>query len=420
MTIPEGHARLAPSAASRWMRCPGSVPFVEGLNLPSDDNEYTREGTAAHELAEICLLMGVDTDHPELPATAENGVPFTEDMREHVGKYLEYVRNVFAAPGSRGEVEQRVDMRADVPDCWGTADTLGVVPLPDGTFELVVIDLKYGRGVRVDAEDNPQLNLYGLGGYRKLQGARATPRVVSRIRTAVHQPRLDHVSEDTLTPDELEEFARHANRAAYWVAQADAAVAQGESLRSFLHPSDEACRWCPAKAVCPELRAKIEAEVGADFDALEPEVVKPTEATPTDQLGRHLAMVPLIEAWAKAVRAEVERRLLDAVPVPGWKLVRGRLGPRQWADDEAVAQYLRKTVRLPIDEAYELKLISPTAAERLAKAGKLGARQWERLQAHITRVEGQPSVAPESDEREPFVVVKPSVDDFADESISTT
>jgi hypothetical protein len=191
-------------------------------------------------------------------------------------------------------------------------------------------------------------------------------------------------------------------------------------LRSFLHASDEACRWCPAKAVCPELRSKIEAEVGADFDALEPEIVKPTEDTPTDQLGRHLAMVPLIEGWAKAVRAEVERRLLDAVPVPGWKLVRGRLGPRQWSDDEAVAQYLRKTVRLPIDEAYDLKLISPTAAERLAKAGKLGARQWEKLQNHITRVEGPPSVAPESDEREPFVVVKPSVDDFADESTSTT
>jgi len=137
-------------------------------------------------------------------------------------------------------------------------------------------------------------------------------------------------------------------------------------------------------------------------------------------LGRHLALVPLIEAWAKAVRAEVERRLLDSTPVAGWKLVRGRLGPRQWSDDEAVAQYLRKTVRLPIDEAYDLKLISPTSAERLFKAGKLGSRQWERLQAHVTRVEGQPSVAPESDEREAFVVVKPSADDFVDESPSTT
>jgi hypothetical protein len=127
-----------------------------------------------------------------------------------------------------------------------------------------------------------------------------------------------------------------------------------------------------------------------------------------------------VEAWAKAVRAEVERRLLDAIPVPGWKLVRGRLGPRQWSDDGAVAQYLRKTVRLPIDEAYDLKLISPTSAEKLFKAGKLGARQWERLQPHITRVEGQPSVAPESDEREPFVVAKPSADDFADESTPTT
>ena len=417
MSVPDGHARLAPSAASRWMRCPGSVPFVESLNLPSDDNEYTREGTAAHELAEICLLMGADADNPELPATAENDVPFTDDMREHVGKYLDFVRGIFAAPDSCAEVEQRVDMRNDVPDCWGTADTLGTIPRLDiDTYELVVIDLKYGRGVRVDAQTNYQLNLYALGGYRKLQDRY----LINRIRTIVHQPRLDHVSEDTFTSGKLERFAVDAREAARRVALADAAAARGESLQPFLYPSDEACRWCPAKAVCPELRAKIEAEVGADFDALEPGVVKPTEATPTDQLGRHLAMVPLIEAWAKAVRAEVERRLLDAVPVPGWKLVRGRLGPRQWSDDEAVAQYLRKTVRLPIDEAYDLKLISPTAAERLAKAGKLGARQWERLQAHITRVEGQPSVAPESDEREPFVVVKPSVNDFADESTSTT
>jgi len=418
VSIPNGHARLAPSAASRWMRCPGSVPFVESLNLPSDDNEFTREGTAAHELGEICLLMGVDPDHPDLPTAAENGVPFTDDMREHVGTYVDYVRRVFAAPGSRAEVEQRVDMRAVVPECWGTADVIGLAPLPEGDTELVVIDLKYGRGVRVNAQGNEQLRLYAVGAYFARLG-----HDIQKIRTTVHQPRLDHVDNEVLTPTELVEFSNLATAAAEQVRLATAAQKQGQSLRPWLHASDEACRWCPAKAVCPELRSKIEAEVGADFDALDPRdatLALPDERTPIGMLGRHLALVPLIEAWAKAVRAEVERRLLDSTPVAGWKLVRGRLGPRQWSDDEAVAQYLRKTVRLPIDEAYDLKLISPTSAERLFKAGKLGSRQWERLQAHVTRVEGQPSVAPESDEREAFVVVKPSADDFVDESPSTT
>jgi hypothetical protein len=412
------HARLAPSAASRWMRCPGSVPFVESLNLPSDDNDFTREGTGAHELGELCLLMGVDPDHQDLPTAAENGVPFDADMREHVGKYVDFVRATFGAPGAHAEVEQWLDMSAAVPHCSGTADVLGTLPSPDGGVELVVVDLKYGRGVRVDAEGNPQLRLYALGGFLKL----VEQHRISSVRTIVHQPRLDHVSEETMTPADLEEFAQAARKAALRVEMADAAATEGsDALRPWLKPSDEACCWCPAKAVCPELRAKIEAEVGLDFDVVDPkapglEAAFPGKGTSTDRLGRDLALVPLIEAWTKAVRVEVVRRLLTGTPVTGWKLVRGRLGPRQWVDDEAVAQYLRKTVRLPIDETYDLKLISPTSAEKLFNAGKLGSRQWERLQPHITRVEGQPSVAPESDERDPFVVVKPSADDFVDES----
>jgi hypothetical protein len=296
-----------------------------------------------------------------------------------------------------------------------------VRPIPEsaGQYELAVIDLKYGRGVRVDAEDNPQLLLYAVGAHQQL----SLVYDIARIRVVVHQPRLDHVDEDVITPAELDAFAALANLAAERVEEARAATKTmplEEWDEAYLQPSEDACRWCRAAPKCTKLAAHVAETVGLDFDVETPEVELPWAGTPAEFLGKLMKALPLIENWARAVRAETERRLLGGESVQGYKLVQGRLGPRQWTDEIAVEEYLRKTVRLKVEDAYDLKLISPTSAEKLRKAGTLGERQWTRLQAHITRVEGQPSVAPESDKREAFVVTRPSVDDFADETPAAT
>lgn len=128
----------------------------------------------------------------------------------------------------------------------------------------------------------------------------------------------------------------------------------------------------------------------------------------------HLAVcmeaIGIVEGWAKAIRAEVERRLLAGVPIPGFKLVQGKQGNRAWADP-VEAEKLLKSFRLKINEMFDLSLISPTTAESLANTEVIGKKQWAKAQALITRSEGKPSVAPASDKR-PAIVKIAVADDF--------
>jgi hypothetical protein len=101
------------------------------------------------------------------------------------------------------------------------------------------------------------------------------------------------------------------------------------------------------------------------------------------------------------------------MPVPGWKLVPGKRGARQWSSPQAAEELLRKTFRLTIEQAYDLKLISPTSAEKLKKSGVIGDRQWSRVQDLITQSDGKPHVAPASDPR-PALEIVPVVAEFAD------
>jgi len=143
-----------------------------------------------------------------------------------------------------------------------------------------------------------------------------------------------------------------------------------------------------------------------DFDAVVPETAD------QDDLARVMANANLIEGWIKAVRAEVERRLLAGEPVKGYKLVQGKRGNRMWANPED-AEAALKAMRIKHDQMYDYKLASPTSIEKLAKAEEIGPRQWVKIQALITQSEGQPSVAPESDKR-PALVTSAAASDFDD------
>jgi len=132
-------------------------------------------------------------------------------------------------------------------------------------------------------------------------------------------------------------------------------------------------------------------------------------------LAATLSKVDLIEDWCSAVRAEAHRRLTAGEPVPGYKLVQGKRGNRAWADPDAAEAQL-KAMRLKVEEMYDLKLITPPSAEKLAKAKVIGPRQWPKLQDLITQSEGKPHVAPDSDPR-PALTVTPVVDDFTDVTV---
>lgn len=365
------HAILGPSKAHRWMRCPGSIAFE--ASIPDTPSAYAEEGTQAHEMA-AWILQGM--------------TPFTDDvdMLEHVSVYVDYVRR--EAEGHQLLVEQIVDYSdvIDVEDSFGTSDA---VILAGDTIK--VIDLKYGMGVRVDATENEQLQLYALGALEVfgLVGDFKT------VKMAIVQPRLDHISEWEISVEDLRAFGSEALGCAKIAARFIDSVVSVDAL----HPGPKQCRFCKAKAICPALLAEVQDAVGADFDNLDADDIKtaPMGMGP-NHLGQALAAVPLIEDWCKAVRAKAEAELLAGREVAGFKLVQGRNGARKWGNEKEAEATLKK-MKLKVEEMYDLKLITPPAAEKLAKAGVIGPRQWPALQGLITQKPGPPSVAPVTDKR---------------------
>jgi hypothetical protein len=299
-------------------------------------------------------------------------------------------------------------------EAWGTADVI----VCRGT-EVIVVDFKYGMGVEVDAERNPQMSLYGLGALQAYHGLVAD---FETVRMAISQPRIKRApSEWDCSVEELETWGRSTARSAVntcinAMETVDAQVWE----ETFLRPTEKSCKFCRAKATCPALRDEVTFNVASitgatadEFpDVIEQQVERPTSESDEAWLAACLSKVDLIEDWCKAIRAETERRLLAGDNVPGFKLVQGKRGARQWTDAK-VAEETLKTMRVKLEDMYDFKLISPTTADKLAKAGTIGPRQWPKLQSLITQSEGKPHVAPATDSR-PALVVTPVVDDFTD------
>jgi len=252
---------------------------------------------------------------------------------------------------------------------------------------LIVLDAKFGRGVAVDAQDNMQLAIYALAALEQF-GIAYDFEVVTM---GIIQPRLDSITTWTVPVNELIAIG-------HVISQAAADTVGSTEL--VVDPS--ACRWCKAKATCPALTS----EVMTAFEYVVPEVAD------TDILGEIMGKADLIEGWVKSIRAEVERRLLAGTSVAGYKLVQGKRGNRKWAD-EVEAEETLKAMRVKHDQMYNYTVISPVSAEKLAKSGDIGPRQWTKLQESITQSEGKPSVAPQSDKR-PQLAVSSDTSDFND------
>lgn len=423
------HAQLSPSSGHRWLYCPGSIA-LEALHADKS-SDFADEGSAAHFLASECLEQEYDAgdymnwkilvyqggtcwfQDDQTPPEGASLFTVDEDMAGHVQKYLDYVR----ALGGERMVEQRLPISGITgeADAFGTSDV--VVLAGD---ELIIVDLKYGRGVKVDAERNEQLAIYALAALAEFEFLGD----FKRVRLVIVQPRLDHISEWDMPIAKqgegvsLTAFAEHikprAAKALQFVGKPAADV-----HNSDLEPGEKQCRFCKAKATCPALTQHVLSTVADDFvDITEPVAPQLEHAAERNvdnsTLGNLLGAVDLIEGWCKAIRAKVETELLAGRPVPGYKLVEGRKGARRWSNDAEVESTM-KAMRLKLEEMYDLSLISPTSAEKLHKAGTIGPRQWPKLQSLISQSEGKPSVAPESDKR-PALVIQASVDEFADVS----
>lgn len=442
------HAKHSPSGAHRRFVCHGSLTLESAF--PNKGSAYSDDGTAKHYIASVCLEKGIEAAEyigTNVPIR-ENGqfvrtVEFTPERAEPTQQYIDYVRSVVG--DDLWWVEQQVEFGQyiDVPDQFGTADVILLREYWDDeaqavAYELVVIDAKFGhRPVAVEA--NPQLLYYALGSYDRFELSHN----VKRVRLVIYQPENGGESEWTCDVPYLLAFAnlarshetsvRVAHQEYEAIQRADPErreIRLVEWNKTFLNndPNDEDCAFCRAMSTCPAVRAKLEREVGASFEAIDENQDVPHQPSDyktvigeeglvdvpvflNEDLGRLMRVAPLIEDWATAVRAETERRLLEVKNDPavceefGFGLELGRQGHRKWTETKAAEQAF-KTFRLKVEEMYDFKLISPTRAEELATQKRnrksepigpepvIGPTQWKKLQKLIRRAEPKPSVKP--------------------------
>jgi hypothetical protein len=329
----------------------------------------------------------------------------TQDMADYVDDYVRLVREL--AQGKMLLVERRVPI-SHLTGETGATGTSDVVIVDTTGRNLTVVDLKYGMGVRVEAQENPQLMMYALGALHDYD-------VLGDFETVsmyIHMPRLNFVSEYHLSVPELLSAGEDIRRGAELCREAE--EAEEEDLAEFLEPGEKQCRFCKAKATCRALRADMTDVVGGEaactideFAEFLPEIVD--SQTGDNYLPIAMSKVALVEDWCKAVRAEVERRLFAGQKVDGYKLVEGKRGNRKW-ENEAEVEALLKSFRMRQDEMYDLSLISPTKAEKVFKQNP---KRWAKVTDLITQSVGKPSVALATDKR-PEMVIQPVSDDFSD------
>lgn len=393
-----GHAELAPSAAHRWIRCPGSVPMSKGIG--DTGSSYAAEGTWAHKLAEVRLEGRETLTEGEIAdLVGLTGETYdTAAMDEPVRYYVDYVKSL----GGDLFTEQRLSL-TEITGEEGARGTADAVILRGS--ELVIADLKFGQGVKVDAVENPQLTIYAGAAVRTF--APMMDEELAQIRLIIIQPRLDHVSEWTLTPAELEARLDAISKAA---AEARRELAAEDTAEWHLCPGLPQCRFCPARGRCRELARFALTAAGL------PEMKSAVPKLDTSMIGETLGKLDLIQSWIDGMRQVAEEELLKGRQIPGWKLVAGRAGPRKWGDKVAADRVLAEK-GVPDSLRFVRELISPTQAEKLVKAGQITEEQWQAVQGEITRSEPKPAVVPEDDPREPWTPL--TATDYPDESGGT-
>lgn len=357
------HAKLSASGSSRWLNCPGSVKAEEGFT--DKGSAFAFEGTCAHELAELALTNNQHCSEWVGKQLVENNQHTVDHaMADYVQIYVDYVRQF----SGHHLYEVQVDFSDWVPDGFGTSDALIVA---DNV--LHVIDLKYGKGVKVDAANNTQGMLYALGAIADYGDLFA----FDKIQITIVQPRLDHIDEWEITLPELLKWGE-------WVRQR-AELALSDNAERL--PGEKQCQWCKAKAVCPKLKAHTEKLILSDFDDLE--LTSPERLTDA-QLREALENKKLICGWLDAVESYVTNKLETGEHFDGFKLVAGR-SLRQWINEDTAAEILQTELD---EKAFTKKLISPAQAEKA-----LGKKRADVLADLICKPEGKPTLAPESDPR---------------------
>lgn len=353
--MPSTHAYLPASAAHRWMECTAS-PRLEAT-IPDRGSSFAAEGTMAHAMAEEMLKEHLEDGYI-------GNVCFEEaEMAENVQTYVDYCLEILNREKAENKaadfaIEKRLDLQEWIPKGFGTADFIVA------GNHLHVIDLKYGKGVRVEAPDNPQLKLYALGAVMEYGWLYD----FSQVTVHIVQPRLDHISTATYSVLDLQEWGSGEVKAKAFEAYHGPGV---------IHPGEH-CRFCRYRSECTDRQQAL-------IDQIE-------KAKANTQLtGYVLEHAAEWEAWLRETKENALQKALDGEQIPGFKLVEGRSN-RKISNPDRVAGILRLEGFDP-DKPRELKTL--TALEK-----EVGKKRFQELCGkYIYKPEGKPTLVPESDKR---------------------
>ena len=364
------HALLSASSSHRWLECPPSAVANEAY--PNQDTSFTQEGTLAHEVAEA-----VAAQKTWVPA---DGV--TKEMIECAREYADYIEEQKKSNDAIVLLEQRVDFSPWVPDGFGTCDC---IIIQDDT--LTIIDYKYGQGVAVSATDNPQMKLYALGAMNDYGIALD----VKKVEMHIFQPRLNNISTDNLTVEELMEWAEKT------VKPTAEKAARGKGK----YAPGEHCRFCQHAGKCRALTKLCTEYLDTHGLRVALPVLAPHEVADV------LRMEPMVTLWLKKVKEQALTTLMNGEELPGYKLVEGKLGNRKWRNDREVFDLLTEA-GYDDNEITETKVLSPSQMDKAIGKKKVA----ELLEGLIERAPGAPTIAPITDKRPAYDRLAEAQKDF--------
>lgn len=377
--LPE-HSRLGASSAERWMNCPGSNVLLNTLDLPqSDESEYARDGTAAHEAAAHCLRGNLDSW--EIVGMEFHGVKVDAVMADAVQDYMDNIRSIREdhGPNVRSLVEYRIS--GDFHNLfYGTVDDAELtVHLGSGAGpnKLDINDFKYGEGIAVDAEHNEQMMYYAVGILEKNMFSDDDV-----VTLRIIQPRAFHLA------GPVREWQTTAGALRLWKETKLIPAMVRAEIDLTLEPG-EWCRFCPAKIACPLLTALFEASIKADASVL--------PSVSNAALSRSLKFIAPVKHYLKALEDETYRRMHLGGIIPGFKLVPKKANRVLTTDgvEEAKKQF-------PIEDLYVTKMKTPAQIALIGPAGKAFVKEYAYTpQTGLT-------VAPEDDDRVGVKIATPA------------
>ena len=325
------------STAKRVINCPGSVALVAKMP-PKPSSKYADEGTLLHNVIAEIVMEGHPPEH-YLGTKYEDQTLTQELIDDKLKPALAALDQIDPNQEMEIEAETSVDFGDLLPGVFGSTDLIGRI----GT-RAVVLDWKFGDGVAVEVEENPQLMFYAAAAMRT-PAAQWAFEGVTEIEMVIVQPPA--VKRWVTTPERIAAFE----------LQLVQAVKASEKPNAKLEVGDH-CRWCAAKPVCPQMTGAVDRALQTKLQAID-----------TQMLGSYLANADMLEQWITDLRALAFAMLESGTPVPGYKLVAKR-ATRSWTDETKAKAELLKS--LPESEVVEVSVISPAKAEKALKKRKIG------------------------------------------------